>query len=102
LVAGEGGGGSVHDPHTNYLDAAEDLALLEKHITKPDRQCDDCHWKHAITVRGLMREAQQLGGGDFAEEVTRDAFELFDAVDDRRRLLALARRLRKKLRGELT
>ena len=55
---------SVMDPETNIIDAYKELALLEDHLTRPDRFCPDCITKHLLKIEALADECLSLSGGE--------------------------------------
>lgn len=77
--------GDVHTDDLQHADASrdgayEELLLLEKHIK--EAPCIRCMNKHAITARGLLREASGLKGGK-----PEDASVLAARVEDGRKML---------------
>jgi hypothetical protein len=80
--------GASPGPHTDDLQHAdasrdgayEELLLLEKHIK--EAPCLRCMNKHAITARGLLREAAGLKGGK-----PEDATVLAARVEEGRQML---------------
>jgi hypothetical protein len=53
----------VHDPQTNVCDAYKEMALLEDHLFKPDRDCQDCIRKHLLKIEGFGDECITLDRG---------------------------------------
>jgi hypothetical protein len=90
---------SVHQPEASLEGAADELLLLEHHLTDPKRHCPDCHRKHARTALALCKEAVQLGGGDDAAAFALYAQDVVGRLDEPKECLRAARYLRKLLLG---
>lgn len=51
----------VSDPRYNVREVCKEMILLERHLTLPNQDCQDCIRKHFLTIEALLEEALTLG-----------------------------------------